>query len=47
VLVAAARLRSDAQRQALLAAAKPPSDAPLAIADLSIPPLVPPDDGNQ
>jgi len=44
VLVAAARLRSDAQRQALLAASRPPSDAPLAIADLSIPPLVPPDE---
>jgi len=46
-LVAAAGPGSDAQRQALLAASKPPSDAPLAIADLSIPPLVAPDEGNK
>jgi len=47
VLVAAAGRGSDTQREALLAASKPPSDAPLAIADLSIPPLVAPDEGNK
>ena len=46
-LVAVGAHGSDAQRTALLEAAKPPSDAPLAIADLSIPPLVPPDGGQK
>jgi hypothetical protein len=44
-LVAAATRGSETQRTALLEAARPPSDAPLAIADLTIPPLVPPDEG--
>jgi hypothetical protein len=47
VLVTAATRGSETEREALLEAAKPPSDAPLAIADLSIPPLVPPDEGKK
>jgi hypothetical protein len=46
VLIAAIR-GSETQRTALLEAAKSSSDAPLAIANLTIPPLVAPDEGNK
>ena len=47
VLVAAAATGDDAEHQKLLNASKPPPDAPLAIAGLSIPPLAPGDDGKK